>query len=172
MIVAAASFWRCAWSPAGTGNVLVVRVDPQASRLGEDAPHAVWADNEALGRLVAGSFVQHFAEFRGRGVARMAPQPASFASRSGDAGSLSVACTAERQTVELAWLAPEDAYLRAAEEPYGDTAYYVSSVLRPCGQASITVDGHRLAGQPLRSELDGQPHSSAFLAYSETWVQR
>jgi len=45
-------------------------------------------------------------------------------------------------------------------------------VLCPCGQADIAVDGRRLPGQPLRSELDGQPHSSAFLAYSETWVQR
>jgi hypothetical protein len=170
-MVAAASFWRCVWSPTGAGNVLVVWADPQGSGLGEDAPHRVWSDSEALGRLVAGRFVQHFAEFRGRGVAELAPRPAGFAYRPGDGGSLGVTCSTDRQTIELAWSAPEDAYLRTAEEPYGDATYHVSSVLRPCAQGVIAVDGRRLPGQPLRSELDGQPHSSAFLAYSETWVE-
>jgi hypothetical protein len=171
VMVAAASFWRCTWSPAGAGSVLVVWADPEASGLGEHAPRAVWADNQPLGRLVAGRFVQHFAEFRGKGVAETAPRPADFASRSGHDGSLRVTCAAGRQQIELAWRAVEDPYLRAAEEPYGDVTYHVSSVLRPCGQADIAVDGRRLPGRPLRSELDGQPHSSAFLAYSETWVQ-
>jgi hypothetical protein len=63
-MVAAASFWRCVWSPTGTGNVLLVWADPEASGLGGEAPLAVWADNEALGRLVAGRFVQHFADLR------------------------------------------------------------------------------------------------------------
>lgn len=172
VMVASASFWRCAWSPAGAGSVLVVWSDPEASGLGEHAPRAVLADNQALGRLVAGRFVQHFAEFRGRGVAAMPPRPARFACRPGHDGSLTVTCTAGRQRVELAWRAPEDPYLRAAEEPYGDAAYHVLSVLRPCDQGEIAVDGRRLPGRPLRSELDGQPHSSAFLAHSETWVQR
>jgi hypothetical protein len=169
-MVAAASFWRGVWSPTGTGNVLVVWADPEGSGLGGDALDAVYADNEALGRLVAGRFVQHFAEFRGRGVGGMAPRPAGFAYRPGDGGSLGVTCSADRRTIELTWSAPEDAYLRAAEEPYGGAAYHISSVLRPCAQGGIAVDGHRLPGRPLRSELDGQPHSSAFLAYSETWV--
>jgi hypothetical protein len=170
-MVAAASSWRCVWSPTGAGNVLVVWADPEGSGLGEDTPHAVWADNESLGRLVAGRFVQHFAEFRGRGVADLAPQPARFAYRPGDGESFSVTCSTDRQTIELTWRAPEDAYLRTAEEPYGDATYHVSSVLHPCAQGGITVNGRRLPGRPLRSELDGQPHSSAFLAYSETWVE-
>jgi hypothetical protein len=172
VMVAAASFWRCSWSPAGTGSVLVVWTDPEASGHGERAPRAVWADNEPLGRLVAGRFVRHFAEFRGTGIAETAPRPADFAARSGHDGSLRVTGAAGGRQIELAWSAAEDPYLRAAEEPYGDVAYHVSSVLRPCGQADIAVDGRRLPGWPLRSELDGQPHSSAFLAYSETWVQR
>jgi hypothetical protein len=172
VMVVAASFWRCTWSPAGTGSVLVVWADPAASGLGENAPRAVWADNEPLGRLVTGRFVRHFVEFRGRRIAETAPRPADFAARSGHDGSLSVTCTAGGQRIELAWRAAEDPYLRAAEEPYGDVAYHVSSVLRPCGQADVAVDGRRLPGRPLRSELDGQPHSSAFLAHSETWVQR
>jgi DNA-binding transcriptional regulator YbjK len=154
-MVAAASFWRCVWSPTGTGNVLLVWADPEASGLGGEAPLAVWADNEALGRLVAGRFVQHFAEFRDRGVAEMAPRPAGFASRPGDGGSLGVTCSTDGQTIELTWSAPEGAYLRTAEEPYGGAAYHVSSVLHPCAQGGIAVNGRRLPGRPLRSELDG-----------------
>lgn len=116
-MVAAASFWRCVWSPTGTGNVLLVWADPEASGLGGEAPLAVWADNEALGRLVAGRFVQHFAEFRDRGVAEMAPRPAGFASRPGDGGSLGVTCSTDGQTIELTWSAPEDAYLRLPRSP-------------------------------------------------------
>ena len=171
VMVVAASFWRCTWSPAGAGSVLVVWADPETSGLAEEAPRAVWADNEPLGRLVTGRFVQHFAEFRGRHIAEAAPRAADFTVRSGRDGSLSVTCTAGRRRIELAWRAAEDPYLRAAEEPYGEVTYHVSSVLRPCGQADVAVDGRRLPGRPLRSELDGQPHSSAFLAYSETWVQ-
>jgi hypothetical protein len=171
VMVVAASFWSCTWSPAGAGSVLVVWADPEASGLEEHAPRAVLADNEPLGRLVAGSFVRHFAEFRGRRVAETAPRAAELAARSGHDGSLSVTCTTGRQRIELAWRAAEAPYLRVAEEPYGDVTYHVSSVLRPCGQADVTVDGRRLPGQPLRSELDGQPHSSAFLAYAETWVR-
>ena len=54
---------------------------------------------------------------------------------------------------------------RSGAEPYD-----VSAVICPCRRGSIAVDG-----VPLRGEVrvpSGESASSAFLAFSETWVAR
>src|SRR5690348_12340534 len=66
-IIAAASYWRCTYSESGEGNALVIWTDPVATGLGDRAPHAVYADNLAVGRLVATTFNQYFRGFVNHG---------------------------------------------------------------------------------------------------------
>src|SRR5947207_3050614 len=77
-LVAAASYWRCTYSEPGEGNALVIWVDPVPTGLGDLAPHAVYADNLAMGRLVTTTFNQYFRGYESRGFGEMVPQPARF----------------------------------------------------------------------------------------------
>ena len=65
-------------SEHGEGNALVIWTDPVATGLGDRAPHAVYADNLAVGRLVAATFNQYFRGFQNRSFGDLVPQPARF----------------------------------------------------------------------------------------------
>jgi hypothetical protein len=45
------------------------------------------------------------------------------------------------------------------------------SVLVDAGRVTATVNGRRLRGQPVPRDFAGRPRSTAFLAFSETWVR-
>jgi hypothetical protein len=37
---------------------------------------------------------------------------------------------------------------------------------------AVSIDGHGVAGRPFPREMAGKASSTAFLAFSETWVRR
>ena len=77
-VIAAVSYWRCVYSEHGDGNATIIWVDPQESGLGDAAPHAIYADNPGVGRLVAERFTQHFGNFKNLGFGDMETTNARF----------------------------------------------------------------------------------------------
>ncbi len=55
--------------------------------------------------------------------------------------------------------------------PAGDTAYDLTTVICPCGEARIQVNDKRVDGevQTLKAD-DGFFRSTAFMAFAETWI--
>jgi hypothetical protein len=53
----------------------------------------------------------------------------------------------------------------------GNEHYDVYTNIMLCGEATITVNGQVVAGQIIAEERDGRFTSSAFLAFSETWLK-
>ena len=45
------------------------------------------------------------------------------------------------------------------------------STFVPCADASVTVNGKPLPGKPAPREMAGHAITTAFLAFSETWIR-
>lgn len=167
--IAAVSCWRCTYSEQGEGYVLFVWSDPLASPLYDLTPSAMYSDNPAMARLVATRFNRYFEGFGEHGFDEMTPQPARFFQH-GDGRRLHrIACSVGAATVELVWEDLFDAALETFYNTSGPIPYDVSAVICPCVRATITVNGAPVYGE-IRVP-SGPSASSAFLAFSETWVQ-
>ena len=169
-IVAGASYWRSTYSEFGEGNALVIWVDPVRSGLGDLAPHAIYADNLAMGRLVAVEFNQYLRGYQNRGFGELAPRPARFSQVGDGRRQHRVTCLTGEQTIELLWENVLDASLCFFDNTSGNKKFDVASVICPCSRAWITVNGKAVAAEVRCQETAKE--SSAFLALSETWVGR
>lgn len=162
------SCWRCAFSDAGEGTVLVVRNEAALSGLRDLPARAVYADNAALARLVVSRFNQYFDGFRDEGYDALAPTQARFAQMADGRRGHRIACLAAGVTIELIWREMLDAALEIFYNTRGPIAYDVSAVICHCAGGEVRVNGVPAAGEPKRN-LDST-YSSAFLAFSETWA--
>jgi hypothetical protein len=162
------SCWRCAFSDAGEGTVLVVRNEAALSGLHGLPARAVYSDNAALARLVVGSFNQYFDGFRDLGYTDIAPRQARFSPVADGRRGYRITCLAEGLTIELIWREMLDAALEIFDNRSGPIAYDVSAVICHCAGGEVRVNGAPAAGQPKRDP--DSTYSSAFLAFSETWA--
>ena len=166
--IAAASYWLCSSSPQGEGSALMIWADPQGSGLGDLAPHAIYADNAALARMLNADLNQHFGPFRDRGFADLEPQPARFSQQADGQRQHRIVCTTAATTIELIWQEVLDTYQKMNLTTLGGREFRVSNVISPCARGSISVNGKLAAGEARRQE--GLNSSSAFLAFAESWV--
>ena len=162
------SCWRCTFSDAGEGTVLVVRNEAALSGLHNLPARVVYSDNAALARLVVGLFNQYFEGFRDQGYDALMPAQARFAGQADGRRGHRIACMAEGITIELIWRDMLDAALEIFYNTSGPVAYDVSAVICHCAGGEVRVNGVPAAGAPRRDA--GSTYSSAFLAFSETWA--
>ena len=169
-VVVAASYWRCTYSAHGEGNALILCVD--APDLG--TWQAIYADNAAMGRFVTDTLTQHFGDFKERGLPSVAVRPGRFFQESDSRRYHRVVCHAEDRAVELIWREVRDRQLlQVSDMALGPGHFDLSTVICPCGAATVTLDDAPVAGR-VRESTDegGKPSSSAFLAFAEAWVAR
>ena len=171
--VAAASYWRCVYSEHGEGNALLIWVDPDGSGLGEIAPHAILTDNPGVAKLVTERFTRHFGGFSDLGFENIEPSLARFAQDSDSRWYHRVVCNDANQVIELTWWDVED-YQPVNNPGYdlGGTSWHLTTLICTCSSASIQIANQPVPGEPrfVRDE-NGRPSSTAFLAFSETWVE-
>ncbi|HEV2127079.1 MAG TPA: hypothetical protein VGR22_00495 [Thermomicrobiales bacterium] len=168
-VIAVASYWRCAWSPEGAGEALVIWVDPAASGLDEQAPAGIFADNTAMAHLVWVQFNSQFDRLQGRGIEDREIQPARFTMLADGIRLHRVTCAAGATTIELEWRDALEAVHMVATPRVGSSRWEVTNVVLPCAGAAIRVDGIEIAGEVHQPE--GIYRSSAFLAFAESWVR-
>lgn len=172
-IVAAASYWRCVYSEHGEGNALIIWSDPESSGLGSNAPHAIYTDNPGVARLVADRFTQHFDRFKDRGFGSMETRHARFFQESDSRWYHRVVCNSGYDVIELTWWDVLDCQMvNQQDRQLGPTKWDLATVICPCASATIQVANVPVDGE-VQATTDGEkPTSSAFLAFSETWVER
>jgi hypothetical protein len=168
--VAGVSCWRCTYSEHGEGFVLAMWCDPAAVEAPDLPPTAVYADNAAMGRMVMARFNQYFAGFEGRGLTEIEPQPARFVQQADGHRLHRITAVSAELSIELLWQEVFDAALEIFDNRSGPEPYDVSAVICPCRHGAIIVNGVALRGE-VRVPA-GESASSAFLAFSETWVAR
>jgi hypothetical protein len=168
--IAGISCWRCTYSEHGEGFVLALWCDPVAVGVPGGPQTAVYADNAAMGRMVMARFNQYFAGFHGRSLAEIVPQPARFVQQADGRRLHRIMCVSADLGIELLWQDAFDAALEIFDNRSGPEPYDVSAVICPCQRGTISINGVALRGE-VRVPA-GESASSAFLAFSETWVAR
>jgi hypothetical protein len=172
-VVASASYWRCVYSEHGEGNALIIWADAAGSGLGESAPKAIYTDNPGVARLVTDRFTQHFGTYQNRGFDTLETTAARFFQESDSRWYHRVACNTGSSVIELTWWDVVDYQMvNRSEYQLGPSSWDLATVICPCRNATIMVNNHAVNGEVRLNESGARPSSSAFLAFSETWVER
>lgn len=170
-LVVAASYWRCTYSALGEGNALVLWLDRAAGGVGEGTLTAIYADNAAMARYVADTLNQHFGDFKDKGFPTVQPEHARFFQESESRSYHRVAVHTESHRLELTWRDVRDyQQVIGSDVRYGLRSFELATVICPCADAQIVVDGTPVQGEVRLTERDGRQQSSAFLAFGESWV--
>lgn len=165
------SLFRVVVSPHGRGHALLMLRRPQ------DAGHAdnvCLTDNEALARWLVADYASNFGAFKGApGMNGLRYAPLASVATSGDTGSTyTETVKGDGMTVEMSWQdigAPFALEMPVAHSATGK--HIMLSTFAGAGRAVAKVDGKVLPGKPIPRDMVGKPITSAFLAFSETWIR-
>ena len=166
-------WFRIALSAHGKGHVLLLFEDPTRALAWPEVANFCLSDNEPLARYLVGGFCTRFGVFReAEAFAALKYLPMHGHAEGGDNMAAStVSATGPGLVVDLVWQElgkPFAADVLPDQSATGRHGMY--SVFVESADASITVNGRRLSGKPFPRPFMGRTASSAFLAYSETWL--
>jgi hypothetical protein len=171
---ALASFFRVVLSPHGRGHALVLLQAPQEANPPAERANLCLHDNEALARYLVSDFVSHFGAWKGLpGLEALTYRKLDGVQASGDPLSrYTETVRAGDLTVALTWSGLGKPFCFALPPDKSDTGrHHMPSLFVGCSEATITVNGRTLPGQPVPREIAGQRISTAMLAFSETWIR-
>ena len=168
------SFFRVVLSPHGRGHAAFIFQDPQGDGKAPGKPNVCITDNEPLARYLKENFVAHFAAFRGvKALSNFRFEQGSNFTASGDARTTyTERFRGEGGEVSLTWEPLGDVF--AVEFPKEKSAtgrHEMFSLFVNASGVRVTVNGKGVAGRPFPRDVLGKQGSTAFLAFSETWVR-
>jgi hypothetical protein len=164
-----ASLFRVIRSPHGYGHATFLLRNPQTPGTG----NACYTDNPELAAWLQEYFLQHFEPYRGLPALEslaMIPAEFAFAAESRDPWIETV--RAGDDTLEFRWSDLGEPYLVDNQPDATPTGkHHLVSVFLDAGNAQILVNGEKLPGEPMPRNVGGRDITSAFLAFSETWIR-
>jgi len=172
--VALSLFFRVVLSPHGRGTAMLILGAPEDGRGWPHVPNVFITDNQQLGRYLIDVFVVNMPTFRGKAGLKAATfLPLTAASTVGDPRTRYTERVQSRDLVaEMTWEEPGVPFaveVNADQSATGTHEMY--SIFVEAKAASVTLAGGRLGGQVVNRQLFGRTISTAFLAFSETWVK-
>lgn len=172
--VALSLFFKVVLSPHGRGTAMLILGEPDTGRGWPDVPNVFITDNQALGRYLLDNFVLNMPTFRGKaGLEGAKVLPLTASHTGGDPRTrYSETVQSGDLIAEMVWDqlgAPFAVEVNADQSATGTHEMY--SIFIEAKAASLTLDGKRLPGQVANRQLFGRTISTAFLAFSETWVK-
>jgi hypothetical protein len=169
------SFFRVVLSPRGRGHAAFILQDPHGDGRNAARPNLCITDNEPLAEYLREGFVANFGAFRGlKGLSgvRMVPGWDFMPAGDGKVAHVEWFRSAVGQ-VCLTWKGLGDAFL--VEMPKDKSAtgrHEMFSLFVDAHAVDATINGRGVAGRAFPREFAGKKDSStAFLAFSETWVK-
>ena len=167
------SFFRVVCSPHGRGHAAFLLLDPHGDGKDPKRPNLCVTDNEPLARYLRDGFVASFAAFRGAaGLSQVRFEPGSGFAASGDAlKSYTESCRYAGGEISLTWDKLGDSFM--VEFPKDKSAtgkHEMFSLFVPASDIRVSVAGRGVAGRPVPRDVFGKVSSTAFLAFSETWI--
>ena len=171
--LALAVFFRVVTSPHGRGTGIVVLGAPDRAAGHPEAPNVCITDNQPLLRYLIANFVSKFASFRGSvALPKMTYLPLTGAQTEGDAKAYyAESMRASGLEITLRWEDLGSPF--AVDVPVGMSAtgaHQMYSVFIEARRASILINGKPAPGKVYPRDFLGRRMSTAFLAFSETWV--
>ena len=168
-------WFRVALSPHGKGHAVVLFEDPTRAAAWPEVANVCITDNEPLARYLVEGFCKKFGVFRNAPAfeaLRYVPMLGHEAS--GDnVSSSAIAVRAPDLEVQLVWNQLGKPFAAdVLPEQSATGAHEMYSVFVESAEASIVVNGRRLPGRPYPRPFMGRTASSAFLAFSESWLRK
>jgi len=172
--VSLVSFFRVFLSPPGRGEGVVLLEAPDSTRSEANAMNVVVSNNETMMRWLIEHFVSNFGSFKGKPalkgleyrklnqVRTRYDLPRAYAEE----------LSGEGVEIKLAWEdlgAPFMVDMPAEKSATGKHEMF--SLFVDCRKASATVNGRVLKGRSFPRDFAGRQSTTAFLAFSETWVR-
>ena len=107
------------------------------------------------------------------GLASLAYRPLDTVKASGDpASTYSETVESGDTTVRMTWSGLGTPFCFALPPEKSATGKHsMPSLFVPCTAATLTLNGKTLPGKPMPREVAGHMISTAFLAFSETWIR-
>lgn len=169
-----ALFFRVVLSPYGRGHAGLVLGAPDEARGWPKVPNLIMTDNQRLMRWIVDGWVTRMPTFIGKaGLDAMTWLDCdSVEKRPGDLkGRYSETLRGSGVTLELIWrdMGPP-LPVEVTKENSATKAHEMYSVFLEAKAAEVRINGTKLRGQVADRQFFGRTMSTAFLAFSETWV--
>jgi len=161
-------------SRKGRGTAALILGAPDEDAGWPDVPNFLLTDNQQMMRWIVDGWVKKMPTFRGRvglsgmswlGLDSCVRRPSDLTSH------YSEVLRGSGVQVDMNWRdlgEPIPVEVSAENSATGEHEMY--SVFQEAQQADIIVNGTALSGEVSGREFFGRPMSTAFLAFSETWV--
>ena len=169
-----ALFFRVVLSPYGRGHAAIVLGAPDEARGWPDVPNFIMTDNQRLMRWIVDGWVTKMPTFIGKaGLDAMSwLDCASVAKRPGDLKSrYSETLRGSGVTLDMVWrdMGPP-LPVEVTKENSATKEHEMYSVFLEAASAEVIINGTALQGAVADRQFFGRTMSTAFLAFSETWV--
>ncbi len=167
-------FFRVVLSPFGRGHAGLVVGQPDRAAGWPDAPNFIMTDNQRMMRWIVDGWVSRMPTFAGKsGLKSMTWLDCdSVERRPGDLKTrYSETVRGSGVTLEMIWrdIGPP-LPVEATKENSATKAHEMYSVFLEARSAEVRINGTSLPGQVAERQFLGRTMSTAFLAFSETWV--
>jgi len=167
-------FYRVVYSPHGMGSGVVVLDEPNIEKGRPDVDNFCICDNEPLAKYLVENFFSKFAAFKvSAGIKALSYLPLTSVQREGDTRSTySEVVSSNELEVRMTWEGLSDSYAVNMPADLGPTKQHdMYSFFVDASNAQVSINGRPLRGKLTSRNCGGTTKSSAFLAFSETWVK-
>lgn len=167
-------FFRIFYSAHGMGSGIVVLDKPDLAIGFPDAANFCISDNERLARYLIEDFFSKFASFRvSQGIQSVTHLPMIECRREGSTLSdYSEVVRSKDLTVVATWKGLGAPYAVDMPAENGPTKHHqMYSLFLDAVDGSVTINGRPLSGSVMQRDFAGTRKSTAFLAFSESWIQ-
>jgi hypothetical protein len=167
-------FFRVTLSPYGRGSAAIVLAAPNEARGWPDVTNFIMTDNQRMMRWIVDGWVTKMPTFVGKaGLGAMTWLNLDSVHRNpGDLKSeYRETLRGSGVTLEMVWqdMGPPIP-VEVTKENSATRAHEMYSVFLEAKAASIVINGSPLPGSVQKRQFFGRTMSTAFLAFSETWV--
>jgi hypothetical protein len=167
------SFFRVVVSPHGPGHAAFILTDPNLQG-GDSVVNGCYTDNEPLARYLLSDFVQHFGAWRGLpALANLTFAPATSFAHTGDQTSgWTEHVDGPDIDLTMSWKGLGEPFVvEYLKEQSATGRHEMFSLFVPAREAEVIANGVHAAGVPGPRDVFGKQSSTAFLAFSETWLK-
>lgn len=167
-------FFRIFYSRHGMGRGIVVLDRPGIAQGYPEVANFCISDNEPLARYLVDEFFSKFASFRvSPGIQALTHLPMIECRREGSTlSTYSEIVRAKDLEVVATWKNLGTPYAVDMPAENGPTKIHqMYSLFLDAGDGSVTINGRPLAGKVVQRDFAGTRKSTAFLAFSESWMQ-
>jgi len=168
------SFFRVATSAHGRGHAAFLLLDPYGA--GDDPlkPNVCVTDNEPLAAYLRDGFVRFFGAFKGAGgLAKCHMKPGWDFMSGGDGRSAHTEWFRSAiGQVNLTWEQLSAPFMvELMKEQSATGAHEMFSLFLEASEATASINGKSVAGKSVARDWIGRKSTTAFLAFSETWIK-